>query len=572
MLAAISPACAGAGFEGESDVAPLRISVYATASDVLQFLAKDKDRELTLRLLRQLDVTRVFLEGRRGGEYAAPEVLREVRGFLERNGISSTGGIATVPGDGFGVRQTGDLDWLNWQVEKTQTDVARFFAENAPVFDDIVVDDFYCTGDVSAGGGQARGTRSWGEYRRDLLASLIPPMILEPTRVARAETRLIMKFPQWYDRFHMFGYDPARMAPLFHEVWVGTEVRNPHTRRMGFVQPTEGYVNFSWIRSVAGPKVRGAWFDHIECTPENFMDQAYQSVLAGAHELTLFRLGDVMNGHSGDALLASNLAGLRALSARVRSAKRMGISFYKPCGSDPGGNLYLADYLAVLGWPVLPVGAYPARSKAIILAAQAAADPDVLDRLDKSLRQGASVVVTPEFLRRVDPKAQAMAGVSVGLSESPGNVPTLAMERDIVSLPRSLDVDRSLQIVGARVIVAGTSGGGELPVLTSRQVGRGRLLVLNVRTFSEQDFRDVGEVLLSPRQLGLSELPQPVSDVWRRECLGAALPRIEAPAGVSVALFRGGEAAHNFRSIPVTIRVRNRRLDLQPHECAWIQP
>ena len=48
--------------------------------------------------------------------------------------------------------------------------------------------------------------------------------------------RLIIKFPQWYDRFHLFGYDPPRMAEAFDKVWVGTEVRNPLTRRGGLNQ------------------------------------------------------------------------------------------------------------------------------------------------------------------------------------------------------------------------------------------------------------------------------------------------------------------------------------------------
>jgi hypothetical protein len=51
---------------------------------------------------------------------------------------------------------------------------------------------------------------------------------------------------------------------------------------MGFVQPTQGYMNYRWLTDVIGDKVEAAWFDHIECTAQNFVDQAWQSVLAGA--------------------------------------------------------------------------------------------------------------------------------------------------------------------------------------------------------------------------------------------------------------------------------------------------
>jgi hypothetical protein len=226
------------------------VSVYATAGDVVRFLGTDEGRAQVAQRLAPLGVSRLFLEGRRGDEYAGPAVLREARDFFAARQIRCSGAIATVPGGTFGTRQTGGLGWLNWESPRTRRDVAGFFGENAPVFGELIVDDFFCTGDVSAESEQALGGRSWSEYRRDLLVSLIDPLMVEPTRAANPATRLILKFPQWYDRFHLFGYDPPRMARPFDEVWVGTEVRNPQTRRMGYVQPTQGYVSFRWVRSV----------------------------------------------------------------------------------------------------------------------------------------------------------------------------------------------------------------------------------------------------------------------------------------------------------------------------------
>ncbi|NUQ11759.1 MAG: PD40 domain-containing protein, partial [Gemmatimonadaceae bacterium] len=348
-----------------ADDQSLRISVYATAGDVLRHLGSDEQCERVLAALKPLGVSRLFLEGRRGDEYVPAAQLGRVRDFFLRHQIQSAGAIATVPGADFGIRQNEALGWLNWTTEKTQRDVAAFFAENAPVFDELIVDDFFCTADTSPVSAAERGPREWGEYRRELLVSLIQPVMLQPARRAHPSVRLIIKFPQWYDRFHLFGYDPVRMAAPFDQVWVGTEVRNPQTRRMGFVQPTEGYINFRWLRSAAGSKVRGAWFDHIECTAQNFVDQAFQSVLAGARELTLFRLGDLMENHPGDALLAAKLPELRDLAGKVGLQNPRGIAFYKPPDSDAGENLYLMDYLAMIGLPVLPAAAYPERSPAI---------------------------------------------------------------------------------------------------------------------------------------------------------------------------------------------------------------
>jgi hypothetical protein len=549
---------------------PLEISAYATASDVLQFLAPAGVRETTLRQLQELRITRVFLEGRRGDEYAPPQVLAEVRDFLARQGIQATGGIATVPGAAFGTRQEGGLGWLNWESRKTQEDVAAFFTENAPVFPELIVDDFFCTGDVSAGSDQARGGRSWADYRRDLMVSLIQPLVVGPARRARPGAQLIIKFPQWYDRFHQFGYDPARMAPFFDQVWVGTEVRNPQTRRMGFVPPTEGYLNYRWIASITGRKIRGAWFDHIECTPQNYLDQAAQSVLAGARELTLFQLGDLAQPNPLDALLASRWPGLLELAASVARQPRRGMAYYKPPNSEAEDNLYLAEHLGMIGLPLAPESQYPVGAQVIILPAQAAADARLLEKARRSLAQGATLVFTPALIRRIGPPAARLAGVTVGTNCLPATTTQLFADATNLGLATPLDCDASVTAGGARVRLQGTCGGQAVPLLSEQEAEGGRVLVLNTRTFSEADFRAAGEYLLCPRPLGLADLPRAAADALRGPLLQPLGMQMSAPAGVGLYLFEGARCLYNFRDEPVRVQWDGQSCELPANAWRWI--
>jgi hypothetical protein len=78
-------------------------------------LATPDGKERVLRAIQPLGVSRLFLEGRRGDEYVSPERLAKLRDFFSAHGIECSGGIATVPGANFGVRQTGGLAWLNWE-------------------------------------------------------------------------------------------------------------------------------------------------------------------------------------------------------------------------------------------------------------------------------------------------------------------------------------------------------------------------------------------------------------------------------------------------------------------------
>jgi hypothetical protein len=386
----------------------LKISVYATAGGIQQLMATPEARLRAVEAMKRLDVTRVILEGRRGDEYVAPTQLQDLRDALKGLGLASSGGIATVPGKSFGVRQQGPLGWLNWEAGATRDGISGFFRENAAVFDELVVDDFYCTADTSPESDRMRAGRDWGIYRRDLLNGLIQPIIIEPARRVRPGIRMVIKFPQWYDRFHLFGYDPPRMAAQFDRVWVGVEVRNPKTQRMGFVQPTQGYMNYRWLTSViGGAKVEAAWFDHIECTAQNLVDQAWQSVLAGARELVLFNLFDIVQGHPGHALFEKALPAMQAAAARVQGAQIEGVAFYKPPNSDPGDNRFLMDYLGMLGIPVVPVAEYPSKSRAVILGVHAAHDPALISKVTAHLRTGARVAMTASLMDRV----KAPAGV-----------------------------------------------------------------------------------------------------------------------------------------------------------------
>jgi hypothetical protein len=568
----IGLAAVGVAVGGESPAAgaaSLELSVYCTAGDVNRCMTTPQAREQVLRVLQPLSVGRLFLEGRRGDQCVSPGQLSQVRDWFSAHGIRCSGGIATVPGANFGQRQQGGLDWLNWESRKSQADVAAFFTEEAPVFPELIVDDFYCTGDTSPEAEQARGTRSWGQYRRDLLVSLIDPLMVKPTRAARRQTRLILKFPQWYDRFQLYGYDPLRMPAHFDEIWVGTEVRDPETQRMGFVQPTEGYMNFRWLASQAGSKVRGAWFDHIECSAQNFVDQAYLSVLAGARELTLFSLNDVMSGHPGDALLGEKWTELCRLAERVHGKPGRGIFYYKPAGSDGSENLYLADNLGMIGLPILPVGSYPTDAAVAFLPVQAAADPKLLENMRRHLNRGASLVLTPALVRALGQEGARQAGVVTGPISESAVARAIRTESESVDLPAPLELDAALKAAGCRVHLSAELSEGRVPFLTSQVVGRGRVLVLNVRTFSDSDFGKEGEYLLAPKRLGLPRMPQLVADRIRSELLHPLHIDLCGPAGVAFVLFGKEACFYNFRGEAVQLEYQKRLVELAPHACRW---
>jgi hypothetical protein len=533
----------------------LRLSTYFTAHTIDRLLSSEEGKREALSLMRANGITKVYIEVYRSGLVVDPALLGEVAEYFITNGFEVVGGIATVPGGDFGVKQEGQLGWFNWQNPKTQNDLKQVMLDAAPIFDTFIVDDFLCTGDTSLESKAAKGAQSWSVYRRKLLTDLATSIFIEPAKSVNPDIHMIIKYPQWYDRFHMFGYDVESGPRLFDEVWVGTETRGQYTQRFGFVQPYEGFVNYRWIASLSGDKIGGAWFDHGDCDQLDFIEQAYQSVLAGAPELVIFNYGSFVNGHPGHHLLRMDLEKLFALAKTVKASPIIGIPGFKPPHSDAGGDLYIMDFIGMLGIPLIPVSSYPENAKTIFLPTQAASDPEIVDRIASSLQQGSRVIMTAGFLAKVQDggKLADLAGISMPVVQS------LSADKVLVDgieklLSGQFDLEASFQVLEAEAVLEAKADNTLIPFLTKS--ANGQIYVVNAHTFSEADFEAVGEVLLCPRRLGLVELPQSwansIRDVFN-EHLGID---IDAPTRVTMQPIENGQVVlHNYNQHEVELKL-----------------
>lgn len=507
--------------------------VYFTTGSVKQIAGDPDEMATAISRMRDLGVTKAYLEVYRG-EVVSPETLIAARDSLRAEGFAVAGGIATVPGGGYGVRQEGPLDWFNWQIPKTQHDMREVTTMAAGIFDEFIVDDFYCTGDVSEESLQAKGDRSWSDYRRDLLVELATSVFVEPAKTVNPDITMVIKYPQWYDKFHEHGYDVARESPLFDKVWVGTETRGANTQRFGFTQAYMGFVNYRWIASIAGDKMSGAWFDHGDCDAIDFVDQAYQSVLAGAPSIMIFSYGAVRGGHPGHPLLVEAHPQLKQLAEAVAEHPVVGVAALKPPNSPAGSDMFVMDTIGMLGIPLVPVSAWPKDAEVVFLPTQAAAEPSLAAQVRSAVEAGKTIVMTPGLLA-ASAHTEALtqlAGVSAPVSAEALSASAVSVNGETFPLERPLDLGSNLELAGAAALLTATVDGQEVPLLTRRVIDKAQIYVLNIRAYSQADYDAVNEVLLPPRPLGLLELPRPVINAIRaafNEPLGIAFdagPRI----------------------------------------------
>ncbi len=541
----------------------LRLASYVTSHHVEQLATDEAVRTRAWETIRRMGLTKIYLEVYRGGHVVSSEHLIFVRDWLRGKGIEVVGGIATTPGRDFGVRQKGPLGWFNWQNEKTQRDLEDVMRMAANIFDTFIIDDFFCTGDISDESRTAKGDRSWGEYRRALLTDVARSIFVGPAKEINPEITMIVKYPQWYDRFHLFGYDTQTLPEIFDQVWVGTETRGRNTQRYGFVQPYEGFVNYRWLAGIAGDKIGGAWFDHGDCKEYDFLDQTYTSVLAGASELVFFNFNNVMQGHPDHEKVIAEFDLLANLTEFVQEHPIIGVPAYKPPNSDPAGDMYIMDFLGMLGIPLVPVHTFPKDTPVIFLPAQAAADPNLMDHVRKAHDGGAQLIITTNLLIacRHGNELARMVGIEPNIQSKP-----LRAQLIQESQSKEVTIDLEIPIEGKEGPgnILCTSGDKKLALLIVNPTPKGSVALLNTHTYSQADFDAVGEVLLCPRPLGLLDLEGPALSALR-EAFGnntAALSKLGIPTfdGPSCVTFHpldssGSCVIQNFNDRHVNITV-----------------
>lgn len=534
----------------------LQLGVYITAHTVQEQFSTDAGCREAISVLRCNGITKVYVEVYRSGLVVTAELLSKTVVLLEENGFEVVGGIATLPGGETGVIQEGLLGWFNWQNQKTQADMKKIVEDVAPLFKIFILDDFFCTADTSLESKQAKGDKSWSEYRRSMLTGIAKSVFIDPAKEKNPDITMIIKYPQWYDRFHQFGYDVATEPALFDKVYVGTETRGQYTQRYGFVQPYEGFVNYRWISTLAENKIGAAWFDHGDCNGTDFIEQAYQSVLAGAKELVVFNFGDFLNGHAGHHLLRQDFEKLADLAAAVAKSPVVGVAGYKPANSDAGGDLYLMDYIGMMGISLIPVSDYPENSAVIFLPTQAATDSAIVEKVEKSATEGKRIVMTTGFLARAKngDKLAKLAGIEYPLVSEQISTQIIQNEGKVDSLKFPLQTDYQIVAEEAEVLLQ-TAGGKNIPFLVRNK----NVTVVNTHTFSQSDFDAVGEVLLCPRQIGLLELPKSwvnqISSCFETDS-GIA---IDAPSRVVFQqLSDGSFILHNYNQVITTVEIKTK--------------
>jgi hypothetical protein len=391
-----------------------RFSTLFTAQDVRDHLASAEGLEAAEAWCKQTGVTRVYVESFRDGYQAPRELLERARDRFRAEGFEVAGCITTTR---VGKRSNGWNGISCYTDPGTQDRLQQIFEYAAGLFDEIMIDDFWftdCTCEACTAARRARTVTigehhyptagdSWVDYRGELMVRLARERILAPARRVNPRVKVIVKYPQWYDRFHERGYDVVRETADFDRIWVGTETRDYDDRRWGGTPQYEAYFLMRWLGRLGGEKCGGGWYDPFGTMEATYVEQARQTVLAGARESMLFCYGALQRdtGPRDIAALRANVPELLATAEQVRKRRPVGVAAYKPPSSPPGDEPRVFDFVGMLGLPLVPCHTFPDDAPAVFLSLHALHDPLLVEKLSAFIASGKPVLLTDGLAKRL---------------------------------------------------------------------------------------------------------------------------------------------------------------------------
>ena len=140
-----------------------KVSVYVRAYEV----QKMKDREWlesSWKIISdQLDVDKIYLETHRDLLIVDDETLEQAKAFFLKQGLEVAGGIT------YTINESNEFETFSYSDPEDRAMVRRIAEHTARHFDEFLLDDFFFTSSKKDVEIEAKGNRSWTEYRLALL-------------------------------------------------------------------------------------------------------------------------------------------------------------------------------------------------------------------------------------------------------------------------------------------------------------------------------------------------------------------------------------------------------------------
>jgi hypothetical protein len=408
----------------------LKLSAWFTAQNINDLLPTPSGLDSAVAWCKSHGVTKVYLEAFGRGDYANRKTLLNAKNRFLKERLEVASGVTT---SGFGKNGVGN-GWNGAQCYtniKTQQELQRIFEYAASLFDEIIIDDWYFTQCQCDECIRAKGDESWGQYYGDLMVKMSRERIMQPAHSVNPKVKVIIKFPQWYDNFHLRGYEVAREPRIFDGIWCGTESRNfDYDKGDGFEIGYNAFFNMRWLGSLGS--VGGGWFDADKTTVNYFLEQARHTVLGNGKEIILWCYGRMQNRTNNYGpirgtpaadmtALSNDLPGLKKLALIVGDKPLKGVLLLKPANSEPFEEEWVCSFLGNLGIPFIPASRIDEQAVSAVFPVHALKDSGFVGALSRMLSKGTPVVITDGLAKRLADRPDILTNKNLTVMKVEGN-------------------------------------------------------------------------------------------------------------------------------------------------------
>jgi len=519
------------------------VAIYTRAYEVREMADLDWLKARFDVMQRHLKVGKVYLETHRDTLMADEATIEGAKKFFADRGVATGGGIT------YTVNERNRFETYCYTRPESRAKVQEIAEYTAGLFDEFILDDFFFTSCKCPACVEAKGDRSWTEYRLQLMAAAAQELVVGPAKAVNPDVRVIIKYPNWYEHFPALGFNLELQPAIFDGIYTGTETRDPVLSNQ-HLQPYESYQIFRYFETLKPGANFGGWVDPFgSSTIDRYAEQLWLTAFSKAPEVTLFDFRSVQMpveltqcapwqgarapkswgvGVNFDAMvadyrrpdgtlaedatlaLAAGHAFERADAVVGELGEPLGVASYKPYHSM--GEDFLHNYLGMLGIPIAMQPTFPAEAHTVLLTEAAKYDPDIVSKISAQLLDGKNVVVTSGFYRAVQ-------------GGKPGNAIEDIVELEVTDAKASVQdyllgwrarthADAPILIPHIRYMtndsweeISGLSDTTGHPVLHSAVYATGKLYVLTMPDNFDDLYKLPQEVLTAIRRAVTADLP-----------------------------------------------------------------
>lgn len=524
-----------------------KVSIYTRAYEV-QNMTDPAWLDSTWNIISsQMKVDKIYLETHRDLNIVNADDMKRIIKFFKDRGVEVAGGIT------YTISEANNFQTFCYKNPEERAKAKEIIELTASLFDEIILDDFFFTDCKCDYCVEAKGNRTWTDYRLELMDDAAMNVILGPAKKVNKNVKVVIKYPNWYDHFPALGFDLDFGPKHFDGIYTGTETRDA-VRSNQHLQPYESYLIWRYFDNLNPGHNGGGWVDTGGMRyMERYAEQLWLTVFAKAPEMTFFdyrqMLGGLRSSYRGpwqdaggtsfnydDMMKPVNINGkevtpttmARAAGYTMEQVDRtigllgnpIGVKSYKPYQST--GEEFLQNYFGMIGIPMDIVPEFPTDANMVILTEQAAADADIIKKMDKHLRSGKDITITAGFLRAMQGKGIEKI-VDLEYTDRKALASGFMTGGQIVNVPKPILMQQVMYKTNdSWEIVSGMDSGLGWPLLHRDAYSKGNVYLLVV----PDNFAD------------LYNLPVQVLNSIRQNLTQKAVPvRIQGPANVSLFIY-----------------------------------